>query len=116
MKTDLSFEPTRPESRQLAFDFGPIIYPKPVELLRDGRGVYGIGIYDFYREQEERRENSRGPRALVFRAGPFDENRAAIRTPRAFVKNINGFRGGIFRDTVLGKMCPFIHPKTRRRA
>src|SRR5262249_58013003 len=91
MKTDLSFEPTRPESRQLAFDFGPIIYPKPVELLRDGRGVYGIGIYDFYREQEERREYPRVPRALILRPDRFDESRPTIGTPAVLQKNYQRF-------------------------
>jgi PcfJ-like protein len=49
MKTDLHFEPTQPEARQLAFSFlSPI--PGPVELSRDGEILPIVNSAELYRE------------------------------------------------------------------
>ena len=44
-----------------------ILGPKPVELLRDRRGVYGIGIPHFYRQERSDDHELRRPHTLILR-------------------------------------------------
>jgi hypothetical protein len=94
---------------QLAFDF-VTSNPMPVELLRDGRGVYGIGISDFYRKVRPHDYDLKKPHTLILRPDRFDD------TPpvgAVLQKIIGGFRRGIFHDSLEEK---FLHHEALRRA
>jgi hypothetical protein len=100
------------EPTQLAFDF-VTSNPMPVELLRDGRGVYGIGISDFYRKVRPPAYDLKKPHTLILRPDRFDD------TPPAgavLQKIIGGFRRGIFHDSLEENLRRFLHHEALRRA
>jgi hypothetical protein len=101
---------------QLAFDFATS-GPKPIELLRDGRGIYGIGVSDFYREREEQRDRPWIPRNIILRPDRFDEDRRISFGQYAVLQKITGgFRHGMFCNSVEDKLRQYIHHEALRRA
>jgi hypothetical protein len=95
--------------------------PHPVELLRDQRGVYGIGISDLFDleavawscgVEPERYSLERAPRALILRPDRLLDTRPC----RAVLQKIaGGFRRG-FRFTHEEQFRRFIHHEALKRA
>jgi PcfJ-like protein len=112
MKTDLHFEPTQPEARQLAFSLlSPI--PGPVELSRDGRGVYGIGISHFHRKARSDDYDLKRSCTLILRPDRFDDSRPG---GAVLQKIVGGFRRGIFHYSLEENLRRFLHHEALRRA
>jgi PcfJ-like protein len=97
--------------------------PKPVELLRDGRGVYGIGVSDAFDHQAltwacgvgpdaitQRRHEGHyepaPPRSIILRPDRLDQSRSS----GTILQKINGgFRHGMFTHTAEEHLRQFIH-------
>jgi hypothetical protein len=96
-------------------------YPRPIELLRDRRGIYGIGAPDEF-DFEALAWNSgvegdpyqlRTPRRLILRPDYFEHTK-----PHGAVlqKIVGGFRNGIFCHSTEERLRQFIHHEALRRA
>jgi PcfJ-like protein len=104
----------RDEPKQLAFTFlTEILGPKPVELLRDGRGVYGIGIPHFYRQERSDDHELRRSHTLILRPDRFDDSPPV---GAVLQKIVGGFRHGMFSHTPEEYLRQFIHHEALRRA
>lgn len=93
----------------------------PVELLRDGRGVYGIGVSDLFDHEavalscgiEPEPYFERPPGSLILRPDRLDGTK-----PRNAVlqKITGGFRRSIFYHSIEEQLRQFIHHEALRRA
>jgi hypothetical protein len=100
------------------------IEDRPVELLRDQRGVYGIGVSDFYDfearawacgvEQLKPEDHYRCPPSLILRPDRLD---GGLKPHRAVLqKIIGGFRRGPFMRSHEERIRQFIHHQALERA
>jgi hypothetical protein len=107
---------------QLAFDFYDAdSRAKPVELLRDGRGIYGIGVSDSFDYEalawscgiEPNLWEHEYPGALILRPDRLDGTK-----PRNAVlqKITGGVRRAIFRNSIEARLRQLIHHEALRRA
>jgi len=103
---------------QLAFDF--MTRPMPVELLRDARGVYRIGVSEGVLDHQElawrcgiEPQEHAYPGALILRPDRLDDTR-----PRGAVlqRIVGGFRRSIFRHSIEERLRQLIHHEALRRA
>jgi len=96
--------------------------PMPVELLRDGRGLYGIGVSDLFDFEAvawscgiepEPYTFERPPGSLILRPDGLPDS-----TPRGAVlqKIAGGFRRGPFMRTHEEQLRRFIHHEALNRA
>jgi hypothetical protein len=93
----------------------------PVELLRDGRGIYGIGVSDLFDYEavawscgiEPELWEHENPGALILRWDRLVETK-----PRYAVlqRIVGGFRRSIFHHSVEERLRQFIHHEALRRA
>ena len=96
--------------------------PHPVELLRDQRGIYGIGVSDLFDFEAiawscgiepEPHTFERPPRALILRPDRLPDTRPR----RAVLQKIaGGFRRGPFMHTHEEQLRRFIHHEALNRA
>jgi hypothetical protein len=96
--------------------------PHPVELLRDQRGIYGIGVSDSFDFEAiawscgiepEPHTFERSPRALILRPDRLPDTRPR----RAVLQKIaGGFRRGPFMHTHEEQLRRFIHHEALNRA
>ena len=97
---------------------------KPIELLRDRRGIYGIGVSDEYDHEarawicgvEEDRFGPRGghtPRSLILRPDYFEHTEPQ---GAALQKIVGGFRRGIFCHSAEERLRQFVHHEALGRA
>ena len=96
--------------------------PHPVELLRDERGIYGIGVSDLFDFEAiawscgiepEPYTFEPSPRALILRPDRFLDSRPR----RAVLQKIaGGFRRGPFMHTHEEQLRRFIHHEALNRA
>jgi hypothetical protein len=90
----------------------------PVELLRDRRGIYGIGVSDLFEDYQALAwrcgiEPPSHPGALFLRPDRLDDTRPG----GAVLQRIaGGFRHGIFSRTTEEQLRQFIHHEALRRA
>jgi hypothetical protein len=95
--------------------------PKPVELLRDGRGIYGIGVSDLFDYEaiawscgvEPEPYSFERPSALILRPDRFvdtEPNQAALQ------KIVGGFRRGPFMRSSEEALRQCIHHEALNRA
>jgi PcfJ-like protein len=96
--------------------------PRPVELLHDARGVYGIGVSDSFDYEAvawscgvepDRYISEHSPRALILRPDWFMETK-----PRRAVlqKIVGGFQRGPFMRSSEERLRQFIHHEALNRA
>jgi hypothetical protein len=96
-------------------DEHPKMRARPVELLRDGRGVYGIGVSDEFAPLA-RRELVR-PSLIVLRPDRFNLAKPSDGYRGAILQKINGgFRHGMFCHTAEEQLRQFIHHVALDRA
>ena len=95
--------------------------PLPVELLRDGRGIYGIGVSDLFDDQalawscgiDPRSWEHKYPGALILRPDRLH----GTKPYRAVLQKITGgFRRSIFHNSIEERLRQFIHHEALRRA
>jgi hypothetical protein len=95
---------------------------KPVELLRDRRGIYGIGVSDEFDHEAltwmcgveaDTWEVGRTPRPIILRPDYFEHTAA---TGAVLQKITGGFPHGIFCRTNEERLRQFIHHAALRRA
>jgi len=96
--------------------------PMPVELFRDGRGIYGVGVSDLFDYEAvawscgvepDTYTVERPPRALILRPDWFMEtkpHRAVLQ------KIVGGFRRGPFMRSSEDRLRQFIHHEALKRA
>ena len=103
---------------------GPrLIDAMPVQLLRDGRGVYGVGVAEECNEEAlarmcgvERARPVYVPQPLILRPD-YLERPLPVRQHRAALQKIpGGFRRRIFRCTTEEALRQFIHHEALERA
>jgi hypothetical protein len=95
--------------------------PMPVELLRDGRGVYGIGVSDLFDYEavawscgiERMPLSERCPPSLILRPDRFMDAKPA---EAVLQKIVGGFRRGPFMRSSEEKLRRFIHHEALKRA
>ncbi len=95
--------------------------PMPVELLHDGRGIYGIGVSDLFDHQavawrcgiEPQPWEHEYPAALILRPDRLDGTRPG---GAVLQKIAGGFRHGMFSHTTEERLRQFIHHEALRRA
>ena len=97
---------------------------QPVELLRDGRGIYGIGVSDAFDyeatacacgvdAQDYYRAAGHTPRSIILRPDLFGHTKP---TGSVLQKISGGFRHGIFRYFAEEALRKFVHYEALRRA
>ena len=93
----------------------------PVELLRDGRGVYEIGVSDLFDHEavalscgiEPEPYFERPPGSLILRPDRLE----GTKPQNAVLQKIaGGFRRSIFNDSIEERLRRFIHHEALRRA
>jgi hypothetical protein len=97
--------------------------PEPIELLRDQRGVYGIGVSDLFDLEgvalscgiEPEPHDFRIPPALILRPDRLDDTSRKPH-PAVLQKITGGFRRGPFSRTHEEQLRQFIHHEALRRA
>jgi hypothetical protein len=95
---------------------------RPVELLRDARGVYGIGVSDLFDLESvalscgiEPEFVAHVPPALILRPDRLDDDN--LKPHRAVLQKITGgFRRGPFMHTHEERLRQFIHREALKRA
>ena len=108
--------------KQLAFDFDAATKTMPVELLRDHRGVYGIGVADsfddeslspFFGVHSQLGRSERHPGGLILRLDRFE----GTKTQSAVLQKITGgFRRSIFNGSIEERLRLFVHHEALRRS
>ena len=98
----------------------------PVELLHDGRGIYGIGVSDLFDHQAvawrcgiepQPREYDYYPRALILRRiGWLGANQTRLLFTRCCKRSWAEFRQGMFSHTIEEHLRQFIHHEALRQA
>lgn len=99
---------------------------RPIELLRDERGVYGIGVSNSYDHEahawacgiEEPTHNDRCPASLILRPDKLVKLTDArfYRTRAVLQKITGGFRYSLFSTSTEEGLRQFIHHEALRRA
>ena len=110
--------------KQLAFDFDATTKTMPVELLRDHRGVYGIGVPDSFNDEASYwpssihpppEERERRPGCLILRPDRFEGTHQPY-DYAVLQKITGGFRRSIFRHSIEEQLRSFIHHEALRRS
>lgn len=87
----------------------------PVDLLRDGRGVYGIGIIEDYQHEPDKVLTP--PTRLILRPDCMAAHDDGLPCPRAVLQKIaGGFRRGPFCRSVEEGLRQLIHHAALRRS
>lgn len=104
--------------------------PMPVMLLRDGRGIYGIGVSDYFDYEAmawscgikpEPGTFERPPRDLILRPDRLMDNEPHGLFPKlggytVLQKIVGGFRRGPFMHSLEEQLRQFIHHEALQRA
>jgi hypothetical protein len=91
----------------------------PVGLLRDARGVYGIGVSKSFVDAARHRlkHEERLPDALILRPDRFPDRFEDTKPYKAVLQRITGgFRHGMFSYASEERLRQFIHHEALRRA
>ena len=88
----------------------------PVELLRDARGIYGIGITELHDLEALAWSCGRPPPPLILRPDCLERANRPYVYGAALQKIVGGFRNGPFNRTAEEQLRRFIHHEALQRA